>query len=83
MTTWTLNDEGNVKLAPVTGYTIAMFYDQVIALRVEFARSDDQLLAGDFEAEQVVMTPAQALLIGQALVERAELAMRPATGPAM
>ncbi len=79
---WKLNDEGNVELAPVTGYTIAMFYDQIIAMRLEFVRSDAQLQAGAFDVEQVLMSPAQALEIGQALVARAELAMRPTSGPA-
>ena len=79
--TWDLNSDGNVTFAPVAGYTIAMFYDQAIGLRVEFARTPDALSSGQTEAEQFILSPAQAMEIGKALMERAELAMRPTGSP--
>ena len=80
---WDLNPEGNVTLAPVTRYTIAMLYNSLIAFRVEFARSDAQLRKEDFEVEQLLLSPQIALEIGEALVQRAKLALQaPAEEPA-
>jgi len=73
---WDLNPEGNVTLAPVTRYTIAMFYNSLIAFRVEFARTDAQLRTENFEVEQLLLSPQIALEIGEALVQRAKLALK-------
>lgn len=76
---WDLNPEGNVTLAPVTRYTIAMFYNSLIAFRVEFARTDAQLRKEEFEVEQLLLSPQIALEIGEALVQRAKLALKAPT----
>lgn len=72
---WMLNEKGNVILAPCTGYTVAIFHGSGIGLRLEFARSDEQLQSASREAEQLILSPQFALELGKALVQRATSAM--------
>lgn len=77
---WDLDAAGNIIVAPVVGYAMAVFYESAIGLRLEFARSSDQLQQGKIEAEQVLLSPQIALEIGRALVKKAEFVLGPHSG---
>lgn len=59
------------------GYTIGVADDDVVALRLEYGATQEQMRAGAGGSVDVVMTPSAALELGQALVERATLALKP------
>jgi hypothetical protein len=66
-------DEESAPLYPVIGFTIGVI-DGVVAFRIEYAGTKAQYEAQAGEAQQFVMAPGAAVELGQALLERGELA---------
>jgi len=60
---------GRVRVAPVTGFGLVLVAHSVCMLRVEFARSPDQL--GNPEAVQLALSPVQARALADALLATA------------
>lgn len=64
---WDLTADGQVALCPLTGWQITLMAEIAVGVQVEFVRSDEQLMRGERERLQLVMTPAQAAEFGEAL----------------
>jgi hypothetical protein len=64
-------DGGNIKLFPVTGYSTAVA-PMTAMIRIQFARSDDQLQTGATEAVQLGMTAAVARELAAAFLDMAD-----------
>ena len=69
---WDLNEKGNVALPPAAEFRVAVFYDSVIGLRLEFFPSSEQERLGVREAVQVSIDPILGRALGEALLERAD-----------
>lgn len=65
-------DDDETPIYPVLGFTLAVI-DGAVALRIEYAATREQYEARDGEVQQYVMTPANAVEIGRAMVETGEL----------
>lgn len=66
--------DGNIKVSPLTGYSTAIAAG--MACLVRLAESDANLLANKMDNLQLVLTPAQAVELAQALSNMAEVVFR-------
>lgn len=78
---WALRSDGKIECCPVTGWQAASAAGMFVWLRIGFFRSEQQMEENRPNFEQLAMTPAQALELAEDLRQRAEMALRPATGP--
>jgi len=72
-----VTDEKDAPLYPLIGFT-AGIVDGAVALELEVATDREDYEKREGSVVATVMTPAAAIEIGKALVERGELALRPA-----
>lgn len=71
-----LDEQGQVKLSPLIGWTAFVGYKIGCCVRLDFAPSLDDLERP--EAVQLVMTPEQARQLGEALLTKADQVSKPA-----
>jgi hypothetical protein len=64
---WDRNEEGAITLAPLTKFGTAVLGEVACGVRLQFARTPDQLRDGPLEALQFVLTAAQAHELARAL----------------
>ena len=69
--------EGRIAVVPLTGFGLSLVKETVCLLRVEFARTPDQLKGETREAVQLALTPEQALRLAQELTITAHQAVKP------
>lgn len=74
---WRLTPDGMLALTPVVGWEAAVLAGTAVGLQIQFVRSDEQLLRGEFELEQLIMTPAQANDLADLLKRLADKAASP------
>jgi hypothetical protein len=72
-----LDENGEIKLQPVTGFTIAPVATIAVLLQIEYVENQTALETQDTERKQFVIYPQQALEIAEALRRAAE----PLLGP--
>jgi hypothetical protein len=70
MSNFDTDSNGMIQLCPVTGWTGFVPYGLAVGLRLEFVRSEKALLAGQFEAVQLVLQPAQATELAELLLKK-------------
>ena len=70
---------GRITVAPVTGFGLTLVAGTICLLRIEFARTPEQL-RGTREAVQLGLTPDQALRLARELTATAKAAVRPTFG---
>jgi hypothetical protein len=68
---WKMHANGDLELAPLMGWEVG-FFPMTGALRLSFARSEDQLRTGDHESVQLVLTTAQLRELATALLRTAD-----------
>jgi hypothetical protein len=71
MSNWETDAEGNVVYAPLIGFHAAPMGEILCAVRIEFVRSEEQLVDGP-EHLQLAMTPVQARQLASDLIQIAE-----------
>jgi hypothetical protein len=59
--------KGRMQVAPMSGFGLLVVAESLCVLRVEFARTREQQLIGPPDAVQLVLTPAQASTLAEAL----------------
>ena len=62
-----LNENGEVKLQPLTGFAIAPVATIAVMLRIEYVESQAALEKGDRERKQFVLYPQEALNLAETL----------------
>lgn len=79
---WDRREDGDLQLAIVRGFEIAVADSEALAVRIEFAEVQEQL-SGTMapSSKQLVMTPAMAEALGSMLLEQARMT-RPPEGQA-
>lgn len=73
-----MSDDDEAPLRPVVQFSAGVM-DEAVALELVAAETVEQLLLLEGRTSRFVFTPDAAIEIGQALIERGELAKR--TGP--
>lgn len=76
ITNFDLSPDGNIKVAPLTGYRTAIAAGMACLIRLEYAESDQDLRAQRFANVQLVLTPAQADELARALSGMSETVAR-------
>ena len=71
MDDWETNSDGDVKLAPVTGWQAATM-PMACALRLRFVETPEQLQTEDYQYLQLAMTGPQCAELGVLLLQKAE-----------
>ena len=64
---WTKDEEGNLTFFPITGFGTAIIAKMGCSVRIEFARSLEQI-GKKPDSIQLAMTPMQAKELGEALL---------------
>jgi hypothetical protein len=80
---WDTNNDGKVTVCPLVRFGINVIGQTVCAIRLEFARTPNQLRDGPQEGVQLVMTHPQLIALAKALSEAAThiVTSRPAGAP--
>jgi hypothetical protein len=71
MANWETDKSGNIVLFPVLGFDTAIAAQSAALLKIQFARSEEQMRAGG-EAIQLVLSPLIAREIALSLLQMAE-----------
>ena len=70
-----LDDDGQITVSPVTGWTAFVPFGMAVGLRIEFASSPDQIETP--EGVQLILLPPQARELAQVLLRKADQATQP------
>jgi hypothetical protein len=62
-----LDEDGQVKLQPITGFAVAPVATIAVMIQVDYAESQAALETGDMGRKQFVLYPEQALELAEAL----------------
>jgi hypothetical protein len=76
MSKWQTDGTGNVIVYPITGYETASFLQSVAVLRIEYARSEEDLQTGG-TAIQFVISPKIARDLAASLLDLADRTSQP------
>lgn len=75
---WDRREDGDLQLAIVRGFEIAVAGSEALAVRIEYAEVQEQLSGAMApSSKQLVMTPAMAEALGAMLLEQARMAKPP------
>ena len=64
---WEMNKEGIINVCPLVRFGITIVGQTVCAVRLEFARTPDQLRDGTHDGVQLVLTHTQLMELAKAL----------------
>jgi hypothetical protein len=64
---WDTDEEGRVAVCPLVRFGITVVAQTVCAMRLEFARTPDQLRGGPHDGVQLVLTHTQLIELVKAL----------------
>lgn len=73
---WDLNEKGDVRVCPLTGFQIGIFSGLAVAVRLDHARNPAELEKPS-QSLQVGMSAAQAMRLAEDLIRAAETILRP------
>lgn len=78
-----LDDDGNIKVRPLMGYTIAPVAGMFCVVRMEYPESPEDMFAGKTSAVQLAMTAAQLREVSAVMLRKADHldSAAPPTGP--
>lgn len=72
---WDRREDGDLQLAIVRGFEIAVADSEALAVRIEFAEVQEQLSGAMApSSKQLAMTPAMAEALGAMLLQQARMA---------
>lgn len=74
---WRLRPDGMLELRPVVGWEGSVLAGSAVGIQLQFVKTDEQLMRGEFEIEQLVLAPAQAIELADMLKRLAEHASSP------
>jgi hypothetical protein len=80
---WDKSADGKIAVCPLVSFGITIVAHTVCAVRLEFARTPDQLRERDYDGVQLVLTHAQITALTKALSDAAQhiVSARPAGKP--
>jgi hypothetical protein len=71
---WDKNADGTVKVCPLLGYESFRPFGMMCGLRLHYSESEAKLAAGEAASVPLIMNPAQARELGEALTRLADAA---------